>query len=596
MSGTGISRDRLSIFSPVAAAVTELSVAEGASVQEGEQLAMLESMKMQTPVCAPHNGVVKRWCVKAGDTIQKATLMCEFVVDHQQATAQPASLADSPHAELLAELHQRLALSQDAARSEQTRKRHEKGFRSARENLMDLCDTDSFIEYGQLAVAAQRQRRNLDDLRRETQGDGIITGLGLIGADLFGRDRAQALVVINDYSVLAGTQGFFHHKKLDRALSLAREKNLPVVMYTEGGGGRPGDTDVLTQFAGLNVPSFARWAALRGKVPRIAVNNGYCFAGNAALFGAADIRIATRQSWIGMAGPAMIEGGGLGSYSPKDIGPMEIQSRNGVVQLLADDEAQATALAKKALGYFQGSLAQWQCAEQDAVGEVIPPDRRYAYDVRRIITQLADSDSVLELNADYGAAVLTALVRFEGKPTGLIASNCRHMGGAVDAEAADKTADFIELCNAFGIPLVSLVDTPGFMVGPESENEAAVRRMSRLFAAGAQAEVPWVAIFLRRAYGLGAMALTGGSFERPTYAASWPSGEFGAMGLEGAVRLGFKKELEAEASDESRQHLFETLLAAAYDQGKAIEAATYLEFDAVIEPSATRHMIIQALR
>ncbi|MFT5605942.1 MAG: acetyl-CoA carboxylase carboxyltransferase component [Paracoccaceae bacterium] len=585
----------VSVYSPLAAAVTELSVLEGAIVQKGEQLAVLESMKMQTPVCAPESGVVKRWCVEAGVTIQKATLMCELVVSPSDSADSVTTQQQASHSGLVDELRQRAALSHDAQRSEKTRKRHEKGFRSARENLDDLCDTGSFIEYGQLAVAAQRQRRELDELRRNTQGDGVVTGLATINAEQFGADQSQALVIINDYSVLAGTQGYFHHKKLDRALSLAIEKKLPVVMYTEGGGGRPGDTDVLTQFAGLNVPSFARWAGLRGQVPRIAVNNGYCFAGNAALFGAADIRIATRESWIGMAGPAMIEGGGLGKFSPKEIGPMDVQSRNGVVHILAADEAEATAFARQALGYFQGRLASWECADQTSIGDVMPEDRRYAYDVRQIISQLSDANSVLELGADYGAAVISALVRIEGRPLGLIASNCGHLGGAVDAEAADKTADFIELCNAFNLPIVSLIDTPGFMVGPDSENEAAVRRMSRLFAAGAQAQVPWVAIFLRRAYGLGAMALTGGSFERPLYAASWPSGEFGAMGLEGAVRLGFKKELEAEASAEACQQLFESLLEAAYDQGKAIEAASYLEFDGVIEPAKTRSAIIQAL-
>ncbi len=585
----------VSILSPVAAAVTELSVPEGASVQKGEQLAMLESMKMQTPVYAPENGVVKRWCVNAGDTIQKAIVMCELTVSDSRGTHGAATQQEGNQSALIDELRQRSALSQDEQRLEQTRKRHEKGFRTARENLNDLCDADSLVEYGQLAVAAQRLRKELDDLRVKTQGDGVITGLATINAGHFGADQSRAVVIVNDYSVLAGTQGFFHHKKLDRALSIAIEKKLPVVMYTEGGGGRPGDTDVLTQFAGLNVPSFARWAGLRAQVPRIAVNNGYCFAGNAALFGAADIRIATRNSWIGMAGPAMIEGGGLGSFLPQEIGPMEVQARNGVVQLLAEDEAEATRFAKQALAYFQGNFQDWECVDQSTIGDVMPSDRRYAYDVRRIISQLADTDSVLELNADYGAAVISSLVRIEGRPIGLIASNCKHLGGAVDAEAADKTADFIELCNAFGLPIVSLVDTPGFMVGPDSENEAAVRRMSRLFAVGAQAQVPWAAIFLRRAYGLGAMALTGGSFERPVYAASWPSGEFGAMGLEGAVHLGFKKELEAQESEDERQQLFDSLLAAAYDQGKAIEAATYLEFDGVIEPADTRRALIQAL-
>ncbi len=586
----------ISVLSPVAAAVTQINVAQGDYVEKGEQLALLESMKMQTPVFAPESGVVQRWFVDAGSTIQKAIVMCEITTRGFGDTTERSKGAEVPSNELLQELRQRVALSSDEQRQEARRKRHDKDFRTARENLDDLCDSGSFIEYGQLALAAQRQRRELDDLRSETQGDGIITGLARVNGEHFDPVNSQAIVIVNDYSVLAGTQGFFHHKKLDRALSLAREKQSPVVMYTEGGGGRPGDTDVLTQFAGLNVPSFARWAALRGRVPRIAVNNGYCFAGNAALFGAADIRIATRQSWIGMAGPAMIEGGGLGKFSAKDIGPIDVQLRNGVVHVVADDEAHATALAKQALGYFQGPTLDWQCADQGDIGTIMPADRRYAYNVRKLLSQLVDSGSQLELSADYGAAVITTFARIEGRPLGVLASNCQHLGGAVDAEAADKTADFIELCNNFGLPLVSLIDTPGFMVGPTSEEDAAVRRMSRLFAAGAQADVPWVAIFLRRAYGLGAMALAGGSFERPLYSAAWPTGEFGAMGLEGAVQLGFKKELAAEPDEDARKALFNSLVAAAYAQGKAVEAASYLEFDAVIEPAITRDVIAQALR
>lgn len=502
----------------------------------------------------------------------------------------PEDLPDS-----LRLLRERLAVSTDAQRPEQAQRRHARGFRTARENLADLCDPDSFVEYGQLAVAAQRQRRDADTLRRETAADGIITGIAHINADRHG-DAARAVVIINDYSVLAGTQGYFHHKKLDRALQLAREHRLPVVMYTEGGGGRPGDTDVLTQVAGLNIPSFARWAGLRGLVPRIAVNNGYCFAGNAALFGAADITITTRSACIGMAGPAMIEGGGLGSFEPGEIGPVDVQARNGVVDVVAADEAEATALARQALGYFQGPSSDWQCADQADIGDKLPGDRRYAYDIRRIIHQLADQDSVLELRASFGSAALCALLRLEGRPVGLIANNCKHLGGAIDAEAADKLADFIALCGRFSLPIVALIDTPGFMVGPDSEAQAAVRRMSRLFAEGAQAPVPWVAIFVRRAYGLGAMAMAGGSFDRPIHAAAWPSGEFGAMGLEGAVRLGYRKQLEAQTDDAARKALFDQLLAAAYAQGQATEMAAYLEIDAVIEPAETRRRIVSALQ
>jgi acetyl-CoA carboxylase carboxyltransferase component len=496
--------------------------------------------------------------------------------------------------ELMA-LQERMARTLDGARTDAAAKRHAMGYRTARENLADLADPGSFTEYGQLAVAAQRSRRDYEELQTSTAADGVITGVATINRGLFGGERSQTAVVVYDYSVLAGTQGFFHHKKLDRIFELAEELRLPVVMYTEGGGGRPGDTDAITQIAGLNIKSFYVWARLSGRVPRIAVNNGFCFAGNAALFGCADVTIATRSSWIGMAGPAMIEGGGLGVFKPTEIGPIDVQEKNGVVDVVAEDEADATRVAKKLLGYFQGSLRDWTCTDQTLLRDIVPGQRRRAYPVRRVIEVLADADSFVELRRAYGPAMVTGFIRLEGKPMGLIANDCMHLGGAVDAAAAEKAARFVQLCDAFEIPILSLTDTPGFMVGPESETQAAVRRMSSLFVASASVTVPIVAIFLRKGYGLGAMAMTGGSFVTPVYAASWPTGEFGGMGLEGAVRLGFKRELEAVADEAEREALFEKLVAKMYERGKATEAAAHLEMDAVIDPADTRKVILAAL-
>lgn len=474
-------------------------------------------------------------------------------------------------------------------------KRHTRGYRTARENLSDLVDRDSFQEYGQLAVAAQRNRRDYADLQSSTAADGVITGTCTINADRVGARRARAAVVVNDYAVLAGTQGFFHHRKLDRMCELAGEHRLPLVMYTEGGGGRPGDTDVTTQIAGLNINSFATWAGLSGRVPRIAVNNGYCFAGNAALFGCADFRIATRSSWIGMAGPAMIEGGGLGKFEPTDIGPAESQEKNGVIDIVAQDEAHATQLARQLLSYFQGTVSAWEASPQEPLRDAVPQDRRWGYPVRDVIETLADCGSFLELQRIYGRSVITGFLRIEGRPMALVANDCQQMGGAVDGEAAEKAARFLTICNALGLPVLSLTDTPGFMVGPASEEAGAVRKMASLFIAGAQMMVPVIAIFLRKGYGLGAMAMTGGSFARPVYAASWPTGEFGGMGLEGAVQLGFKKELEAKTDPAEREALFNELVAHMYEIGKASEAAAYLEIDAVIDPAETRSTILRAL-
>lgn len=505
---------------------------------------------------------------------------------------QPQPSINTDKAAVMDEYKELARCALDEGRPEPIARRHAKGYRSARENLEDLCDENSFLEYGQLAVAAQRRRRDFDDLKINTAADGIITGQATINADLFGAEASRVMVIINDYTVLAGTQGVFHHKKLDRAIELAEELRLPVVMYTEGGGGRPGDTDYELS---LNLNSFAAWAGLVGRVPTIAVNNGYCFAGNAALFGCADIAIATKTSWIGMAGPAMIEGGGMGVVKPTDIGPMEVQSQNGVVDIVAENEAEATRLARQVLSYFQGDLAHWRCADQTKLWELMPADRRYTYKVRRIIETLADNDSFIEIRPNFGRAIITGFLRIEGRAFGLICNDCQYLGGAIDADASVSAARFLDLCNHFALPVLCLVDTPGYMVGPDSETEGAVRKMSDLMVAGARLKSPMVAIFLRKGYGLGAIAMTGGSFSRPVYSAAWPSGEFGAMGLEGAVHLGFKKELEAAVTPQERNRLFNKLLQAMYERGKATTAASYLEFDAVIDPADTRKVIIQAL-
>lgn len=495
----------------------------------------------------------------------------------------------------LQELQAQQAMTLDEQRPEAAAKRHSKGYRTARENLDDLVDTGSFVEYGQLAVAAQRGRRDLDDLRKNTPADGIITGLATINADRFGEQAAACAVIINDYSVLAGTQGFYHHMKLDRIIGVASDKQLPVVMYTEGGGGRPGDTDVTIGGGGLDVSSFVEWARLCNEVPTIAVNNGYCFAGNAALFGSADVRIATRNSWIGMAGPAMIEGGGLGRFQPTEIGPTAVQCRNAVIDLLAEDEAHATAMARQVLCYSQGNFTEWTCPDQQALRTIMPADRRFAYDLRRVIDILADTGSFMELTRDYGTALVTGFLRIEGRPMGLIANDCRGLGGALDSDASDKGARFITLCDKLGLPLLSLCDTPGFMVGPDSEAQGAARRMSNLFKAGANLQVPVVMVILRKAYGLGAMAMAAGSFKIPVLTCAWPTGETGPMGLEGAVQLGFKKELEAEPDPQAREALFNELVEAMYEKGKATESAAATEIDAVIDPADTRRVILRAL-
>jgi len=491
---------------------------------------------------------------------------------------------------------ERHARGLDERRPEAVARRRNTGQRTIRENIKDLCD-GHFVEYGALALAAQRQRRSMDDLTSKTPADGVIAGIAQVNGSLFGEEKARCMIIAYDYTVLAGTQGFFGHKKKDRMLRLAHEQRLPVVLFAEGGGGRPGDIDADgVVVAGLDLATFAMFARLSGRVPVVGIVSGRCFAGNAVLLGCCDVIIAAQNSNIGMAGPVMIEGGGLGSFKPEDIGPMDVQTKNGVVDIAVADDAEAVSVARKYLSYFQGKVSQWETADQRLLRNMVPEQRRYVYDVRAIIRTIADKDSFLELRPKFGPEMITGLIRIEGRPFGIIANDCQHQAGAIEAEGADKAARLMQLCNAHGLPMVSLVDTPGFMVGPEIEHRAQVRHICRMFVVGSHLTVPFFTVFLRRGYGLGAQAMAKGGFHEPFFAVAWPTGEFGGMGLEGAVRAGFRKELEAVKDPQEREALYEKLVALAYERGKAINMASYLEIDAVIDPAETRKWITVGLK
>jgi acetyl-CoA carboxylase carboxyltransferase component len=367
------------------------------------------------------------------------------------------------------------------------------------------------------------------------------------------------------------------------------------VLFAEGAGGRPNDVDLPT-VAGLDTPSFLGFAALSGSMPRVGIASGRCFAGNAALLGCADVVIATDDSTIGMAGPAMIEGGGLGVFKPEEIGPIDVQTKNGVVDVRAKDEAEAVGMAKRYLAFFQGKVDEFTCADQSNLRTALPERRRAAYKIRPIIETLADTGSVFELRRDFGRSVVTALARLEGEPVGIMANDCYHLAGAVDSDAADKATRFMQLCDAFGLPVISLCDTPGFMVGPKTEATAAVRHVSRMFIAAASLDIPFFTVVLRRGYGLGAQAMSGGHFHAPFFTVSWPGGEFGGMNLEGAVKLAMKKELAAIENEADREQMFQTMVAFAYERGKAINMASLLELDAVIDPADTRAWLLRGLR
>ncbi|MBX3481541.1 MAG: carbamoyl-phosphate synthase large subunit [Caulobacter sp.] len=584
------------VVAPLQATVGQIEAAEGDLVSLGQTVAILEAMKMEHVVAAPLAGRVARVATARGETLLKGQPLLfitpqdvEGLVFEAEAEVDPDAIRPD-----LQEVIDRHRFTLDEARPDAVAKRRRTGHRTARENIDDLVDPGSFIEYGALAIAAQRRRRTVEDLIAATPADGIITGVGTVNGALFTPEKARVAALAYDFTVLAGTQGYYNHKKTDRLLSIVDEQKLPLIWYAEGGGGRPGDTDS-PGVAGLDVTTFGKMAELAGEVPKIAIVAGRCFAGNAAIAGLSEIIIATKDSNLGMGGPAMIEGGGLGVFKPEQIGPAATQWANGVIDILADDEAHATRLAKQAMSTFQGALSNWRAPDQRLLRQAIPENRLRVYDIRAVIEAMADTGSFLELRGGFAAGMVTGFIRVEGRPLGLIANDPRHLGGAIDCDGAEKAARFLQLCDAFDLPVLSLCDTPGFMVGPESEDAAAVRKVSRLFVAGAKFGPPLFTIVLRKGYGLGAQAMAGGGFHSPMFIASWPTGEFGGMGLEGAVKLGYRKELEAETDPAANKALFDRLVANMYAWGKATSMAAALEIDAVIDPADSRRWIMAGL-
>jgi acetyl-CoA carboxylase carboxyltransferase component len=576
------------LVAPFTGTVVATPAAADQHIAAGAPVVVIEAMKMEHEIVADRDATVAEVHVHVGQTVEEGQPLADLT-QRDAPTPSKAAVHEpeaTPHRQDLDDVRERHDIGLDHRRPDAVAKRHEKGRRTARENLADLLDDGSFVEYGPLMFAAQEQRRSRQELIQRTPADGLVGGVGEIAGQ-------PVAAMSYDYTVLAGTQGMRNHQKKDRLFEIAERRRLPVVLFAEGGGGRPGDVD-MPIVAGLDCRAFQYFARLSGLVPLVGIASGYCFAGNAALLGCCDVVIATEDASIGMGGPAMIEGGGLGVYEPGQVGPIDVQDANGVVDLRVPDDAAAVAAARRYLAYFartQPAAAETHIPDQAPLRDVIPANRKRVYAVRDVMAGLFDEGSVLELRRGFGHGMVTALARVDGNALGVVANDPAHLGGAIDADGADKAARFMGLCDAFGLPLLFLADTPGFMVGPESERTATVRHFSRMFVTGANVGVPTGTVVLRKGYGLGAQAMAGGSFKAPLFCVGWPTSEFGAMGLEGAVRLGMRRELEAIADPAERERAYEAMVAAAYERGRGISMASYFEIDDVIDPADTRRWI-----
>ncbi|MDZ7686085.1 MAG: carboxyl transferase domain-containing protein [Gammaproteobacteria bacterium] len=583
------------VLSPMQGTIIDIKVAVGDEIPQGAALLVMDSMKMEHEIFAATSGVVRDLNVAVGDTIyQEQPLVSIEAKEISFDAGQHEEEVDLDEIRPdLKEVEDRRQTTLDANRPGAVERRHAKGQRTARENIEDLCDPGTFVEYGQLVVAAQRRRRSMEELIEKSPADGMVTGVGSVNGDQFDDPDNRCVVMSYDYTVFAGTQGGQNHRKTDRMIGVAERGRMPMVLFAEGGGGRPGDTDGI---GGESTTTFARFAQLSGLVPMVGITSGRCFAGNASLLGCCDVIIATADSNIGMGGPAMIEGGGLGVYAPEDIGPMSVQVASGVVDIAVEDETEGVRVAKQYLSYFQGRTKDYSEPDQRLMRRIVPENRLRAYNVRSVIETLADEGSMLELRSGFGHGFITALVRVEGMPLGVIANNPSHLGGAIDSDGADKGARFMQLCDAFDIPLLYFCDTPGIMVGPEIEKTGLVRHSSRLFNVGANLSVPFFTVVLRKAYGLGAIAMAGGSYKTPFFTVAWPTGEFGGMGLEGSVKLGYRNELAAIEDAEERKARFDEMVAQAYERGKALNYASLFSVDDTIDPADTRYWVANLLK
>lgn len=599
------------VSAPLQGTIVAIDIAEGDQVRSGQQLLVMEAMKMEHVIAAPFSGNVRGLTVSTGDTVFEGHPLIYLEasdVDEGDAGEQAEIDLDAIRPDLQL-IHDRHAATLDSARPDAVARRRKTNQRTARENVSDLVDEGTWVETGSL-VLTPGTGLPMETVINKFATDGMVTGFGSINGELFPGKDTRAAVLAYDYSVLAGTQGPLNHVKTDRMLELAEKWRVPVVLFTEGGGGRAGTGGNRTggssvsgggggEFFGgrpLDTPTFSTMARLSGTVPVIGINSGRCFAGNAALLGCCDVIIATADSNIGMGGPAMIEGGNLGVFLPEEVGPMSVQVPNGVVDVAVTDEAEAVKVAKQYLSYFQGPISQWECADQRHLRNCIPENRLRIYDVRNVIETLADTGSFLELRRHYGLGMVTGFIRVEGRPMGILANNPAFLAGAIDTDGSDKAARFMQLLDAFDIPLLVLCDTPGMMVGPEVEKTALVRHCSRLFVTGANLTIPLFTVVLRKAYGLGAQAMTGGSFKDPFSAVAWPTAEFGGMGLEGQVKLGFRNELANIADPKERLERYETLVARAYERSRAIHQGVSFQVDDVIDPADTRFWLVNGLR
>jgi len=563
----------IGLSSVIQGTIVEINVAIGDEVRIGQSLAVVEAMKLQHDIKADRSGLVCAVSMSVGDVVREGyPIVFIEEMELEGGAIETDAGVDLDHIRGdMQELFDHIERTLDESQPEAVSALHGSGRRTPRENLTDLVDEGSFREFGPPAAGSA--------------AGGTIIGMGTVNADLVGEERGRVAVVHSDYMMASYSPG---HYRQEPVHELVRDFQVPLVLFSDGEGKPFGNL----KGVGFDASVFTEFARLSGLVPLIGVNTGDCFAGNATLLACCDVIIATKNSTIGMNGPAVVAATGMGTPSAQEIGPMSVQAPNGNVDMVVDDDAAAIATVQQYLSYFQGPIDTWTEPDQRLMRHVIPENRVRTYDMREIINTLADEDSVLEIRKEFGIGVITAFVRVEGRPMGIVANNPAHLAGAIDSPGADKASRFFQLCDAFDIPTTVLMDCPGIMVGPEHERTALVRHAVRLFNIGGNMTSPMFGVMVRKGYGLGVQAMIGGAASIPMFTVAWPTAEFAGMNIEGAVKLSARRELAAVEDAEERIAAYDRKVADSYETARAINSGP----NYVIDPADTRAWVVRGLK
>ncbi len=498
--------------------------------------------------------------------------------------------------DVLADVEAARARLMDAARPEGVAKVAARGKLSARERIRRLVDKDTFDEIGALVTAEIGGGPEASQNERDTSpADGVVVGTARI-------DGRPAMIVSQDFSVFGGSIGKLGSAKTQRAIRLAIQRGIPMVMLLDGGGHRIQDGQDSRHFANAN-GFFHDLARASGWIPVVSLMLGAGFAGPTNYAGMSDFVVMVRGiSTMGLAGPALVKAGTGEIVDMEEIGGAAAQvDRHGLADLGVATEDEAFAAARRYLSYLPGNaraalptldVLDPPSRRDDTLLDLVPANPRKAYDVRKVIALIADKNSVFEIKPTYAGNVVTAFTRLDGRPVGILANQPLRLGGMVDANACDKLAHFIALCDAFGLPLISLIDVPGFLIGSAAERSVLGRRSAKLIYEWGHASVPRISVILRKGYGLGYFAMNGGRSFSSDACFAWPTAQICAMSIEGAIDVAFRKRYEAAPDPAARR---QEMIDDTRTRIGVLRAAEGFGIDDIIDPRDTRRRLIETL-